>query len=155
MTYKELYFLQCFPKFTLERNMLLVLTIVYLLHGLQTHAAPLTSLLAESGGNATVSSTPLACVCPTDQRSIWDILWSSFATIFACSWVSVHPNIPAPHKAWWRIFLRRLEIMFWAVVAPELVIIWAFRQWSDACHLENLYKSKLQYIRNTYPHILK
>ena len=46
-------------------------------------------------------------------------LWSCLATIFACSWVSIHPNIPAPwYESWWRIFLRhgRLELMFWAVV---------------------------------------
>ena len=37
--------------------MLLVLTLVYLFHGFQTHAAPLTNLLAESSSNATVLST--------------------------------------------------------------------------------------------------
>ena len=122
--------------------MLLVLTLVYLLHSFQTHAAP---ILVESGGggNATVSSTPLACICPTDQRSMWDILWSSLATILACSWVSVHPNIPAPNDAGWRVFLRRIELMFWAVIGPELVIVWAFRQWLGARHFERLYTGEL------------
>ena len=119
-------------------NMLLVLTLVYLFHGFQTHAAPLTSLLAES----TVLNTS-ACICPADQRSIWDILGSCLATIFACSWVSVHPNIPALYESRWRVFRRRLELMFWAVLAPELIILWAFRQWSSACRLEELYKGKL------------
>ena len=55
--------------------MLLVLTLVYLFHGFQTRAAPFTSLLAaESSSNATVLSTP-ACICPADQRSIWDMLF--------------------------------------------------------------------------------
>ena len=119
--------------------MLIVLTLVYLFHGFQTHAAPLTSLLAES---SSVISTP-TCICPPDQRTIWNILWSCLATIFACSWVSVHPNIPASNESWWRIFLRRLELMFWAVVSPEMIIVWALRQWLGARRLEKKYKGEL------------
>ena len=122
--------------------MLLVLILVYLSHTFQTHAAPLTSLLAESGSNATVLNTS-PCICATDQRSLWNILWSCLATIFACSWVSVHPNIPGPDESRWRVFLRRLELMFWAVVGPELIIAWAFRQWSSARRLEKYYKGEL------------
>ena len=124
--------------------MLLVLTLVYLLHGFQTHASPLASLLAESGNNSTVLSTsPPACICPADQRSIWDVLWSCLTTIFACSWVSVHPNIPSPNESRWRIFLRRLELMFWAVIGPEMIITWAIRQWIGARYLEKFYEGEL------------
>ena len=138
LTYnKEFYHLEF-------RSMFLVLTLLYLFHGFQTHAAPLTTLLADSGSNATVlcPSDALASACKCDQRSIWDILWSCLATIFACSWVSIHPNIPAPNESSWRVFFRRLELMFWAVVGPEMVIAWAFRQWSSARHLEKLYKGE-------------
>ena len=121
--------------------MLLVLILVYL-NLFQSHAAPLTNLLAESGSNATVLSTS-TCICPADQRTIWDILWSCLATIFACAWVSVHPNIPAPNESSSRILLRRLELMFWAVVSPEMIITWALRQWSGARRLEKLYKGEL------------
>ena len=122
--------------------MLLVLTLIYLFHGFQSHAAPPTSILQESSGNATVITTP-ACICPADQRTIWEILWSCLATIFACSWVSVHPNIPASNESSRRIFLRRLELMFWAIVGPEMIITWALRQWSGARHLEKLYRGEL------------
>ena len=122
--------------------MLLVLTLIYLFHGFQSHAAPPTSILQESSGNATVIITP-ACICPADQRTIWEILWSCLATIFACSWVSVHPNIPASNESSRRIFLRRLELMFWAIVGPEMIITWALRQWSGARHLEKLYRGEL------------
>ena len=128
-------------------SMLLLFTLVYLFHGFQSHAAPLTSLLTES--RDTVLSTP-GCICPADQRTIWDILWSCLATIFACSWVSVHPNIPGPNESWRRIFLRRLELMFWAVVAPEMIITWAFRQWVGARNLERLYKGELSIPSLTY-----
>ena len=125
-------------------TMLLLLTLVYVFNNFQTHAVPLTSLLAESRDKATASvlSTP-ACICPTEQRSLWDILWSCLATIFACSWVSIHPNIPAPNESSRRIFLRRLELMFWAVVSPETIITWALRQWLGARRLEKLYKGEL------------
>ena len=126
--------------------MLLVLTLVHIFHDFQTHATPLTSLLAESGSNANVLSTS-ACICPADQRSIWDTLWSCLITIFACSWVSVHPNIPAPDESRCKIFLRRLEIMFWVVVAPEVIIGWAFRQWSGTHRLENIFKGELSFIQ--------
>ena len=124
--------------------MLLLLTLVYLFHGFQSHASPLTSILEESltSSNSTILSTS-ACICPAEQRSLWDILWSCLATIFACSWVSIHPNIPAPNESSRRIFLRRLELMFWAVVSPEMIILWALRQWSGARHLEKKYKGKL------------
>ena len=124
--------------------MFLVLTLIYLFHGFQSHAAPqaLTSILEESSINSTVIITP-TCICPADQRTIWDILWSCLATIIACSWVSVHPNIPGPNESSWRIFLRRLELMFWAVISPEMIITWAFRQWSGSRLLEKLYKGEL------------
>ena len=125
--------------------MLLLLLVVYYLfhwHGFQTHAAPLTTVLAELSSNSTVSNTP-GCVCPAIERSLFDILWSCLATIFACSWVSVHPNIHGPNESRWRISLRRLELMFWAVVGPEMIICWAFRQWLGARTLKKLYQGEL------------
>ena len=122
--------------------MLLVLTLGYLFHAFQTHAAPLTSLLTESDCNATVLSTS-TCICPADKRTVWDIPWSCLATIFVCSWVSVHPNIPGPNESSWRINLRRLELMFWAVIVPEMIITWAVRQWSGARRFEKHYKGEL------------
>jgi hypothetical protein len=110
----------------------------------QTHAAPLTSFLAESSDNSTVLNIMIPdCRCPADQRSVWDILWACLATLFACSWVSVHPNISGPNESSWRIFLRRLELMFWTVIGPEFIISWAFRQWLGARDLEKLYKGDL------------
>ena len=122
-------------------SMLLILTLIYLLHAFQSYAVPLTSILEESTSYSTVIITP-ACICPGDQRTIWNLLWSCLATIFACSWVSVHPNIPGPNESSWRIFLRHLELLFWSVVAPETIITWALRQWLGARYLEKLYKGE-------------
>ena len=128
--------------------MLLILTLVYVFHTFQSHAAPLTSLLAESGSSNVTLLDTSACICPADQRTLWDILWSCLATIFACSWVSVHPNIPSPNESSRRIFLRRLELMFWAVFGPEMIITWAVRQWLGARRLEKLYKGELLVLKS-------
>ncbi|KAF8802864.1 hypothetical protein BYT27DRAFT_7111290 [Phlegmacium glaucopus] len=66
------------------------------------------------------------------QRSEWNIIWSCFATLFACAWISVHPNIPAPLDSSTRIFVRRLTIMACTLIAPEMLIVWAARQWYAA-----------------------
>ncbi|KAF8957197.1 hypothetical protein BDZ97DRAFT_1941248 [Flammula alnicola] len=78
----------------------------------------------------------------TSHRTIWDILWSCIATLFACSWAAVHPNIPAPDKTWLSIALTRLELMMWTIIAPETTIFWAVRQWIGARELATKYKDK-------------
>ncbi|KAF8950663.1 hypothetical protein BDZ97DRAFT_1618016, partial [Flammula alnicola] len=78
----------------------------------------------------------------TGQRTIWDILWSCLFTIFACSWVAVHPNMPAPGAKWWRVALTRLELMAWTIIVPELMIFWAMRQWFGARKLERMYRDE-------------
>ncbi|KDR70515.1 hypothetical protein GALMADRAFT_103228 [Galerina marginata CBS 339.88] len=76
----------------------------------------------------------------TNQRSTWDILWSCLATIFACTWVSVHPNMPSPKDGKIRIALQRLELMVWGVMTPEMLIFWAMRQWRNARMLAARYR---------------
>ncbi len=64
-------------------------------------------------------------------RAIWNIIWNSLATIFACTWVAVHPNIPDPDpkRAKAKFWQHRLMIMVITLIVPELVITWAMRQW--------------------------
>ena len=61
-------------------------------------------------------------------RSIYGILWSCLSTIFTCTWIAVHPNIPAPGDSQWVVLRRRVAIMGYILIAPEMVIIWAGRQ---------------------------
>ena len=69
---------------------------------------------------------------PSNTRTIWNIIFSCFSTLFACAWIAVHPNIPAPGDSPWKILRRRLMIMTFVLLAPEMVIIWAARQHRDA-----------------------
>ncbi|PPQ82820.1 hypothetical protein CVT26_007992 [Gymnopilus dilepis] len=120
--------------------MLLYLILLYLSR-ITAHAAPL-SLIGRS--NLDVSGIPSdqsTCTCH-DQRSVWDILWSCLATIFACSWVSVHPNMPGPDDSRTKIALGRLKLTFWAIVVPEMIIYWAIRQWLGARKLAREWREK-------------
>lgn len=75
-----------------------------------------------------------------DDRSVWGIVWSCVATLIACTWVAVHPNIPAGDDSEWRIFGRRLAIMGYLLFAPEVVIMWAARQHFAAKDIEKQYQ---------------
>lgn len=86
----------------------------------------------------------LDCTCPdpTTRRTTWNIIKSCLATVFLCTWVAVHQNIPSPTDTQAAIFRRRLKIMFWALVAPEVVIFWAMRQWFGARKVVQMFKGE-------------
>ncbi|KAF8998425.1 hypothetical protein BDQ17DRAFT_1247740 [Cyathus striatus] len=88
--------------------------------------------------NSTTGQPAPPCDC--NQRTRLDILWSCVSTLFLATWVSVHPNIPDPDEENWKIFWRRLKLMYWAVVAPELVFTFAVRQYMGARSLRKLYQ---------------
>ncbi|SJL13744.1 uncharacterized protein ARMOST_17192 [Armillaria ostoyae] len=85
---------------------------------------------------------------PSDsQRTVFNILWSSLATIFACVWIAIHPNVPGPklmEQGWFfTSVLRRTELMIVTVFAPEVITIWAFRQFFVARSIHNLPRKTL------------
>ncbi|KAF7369967.1 hypothetical protein MSAN_00626500 [Mycena sanguinolenta] len=61
-------------------------------------------------------------------RTLFSILWGCLATIFACTWVSVHPNVPPPDQSWLQLCWRRLKMMLIAIIAPEIMVAFAARQ---------------------------
>ncbi|KAF9473984.1 hypothetical protein BDN70DRAFT_997348 [Pholiota conissans] len=62
------------------------------------------------------------------KRTVNDIIISCFATIFACTWSAIHPNIPAVMDSWWTRFKRQVMTMICALIAPKLITFWAFHQ---------------------------
>ncbi|KAG2129166.1 uncharacterized protein EDB93DRAFT_1234459 [Suillus bovinus] len=70
----------------------------------------------------------------TNTRTMWNIVSSSLLTMFACVYSAIHPNIPSPKDSLVVILWRRLGIMMMALIAPELIVIWAVRQWISARH---------------------
>ena len=88
---------------------------------------------------SSTSDTLLPTCKRLSERALWDIIQSCLTTIFACTWVSIHPNIPGSDKQWWQPVLRRAEMMAWAIIAPELTVSWAVRQRIGARKLRKRY----------------
>ncbi|KAG8755925.1 hypothetical protein FRC14_003530 [Serendipita sp. 396] len=75
-----------------------------------------------------------------NYRSLPNIIWSCLTTIFLCTWVSLHPNVPKPvdetklntrqryaHKLC--TFLKDQAFPFiLLLIAPEWILMWALRQ---------------------------
>src|SRR6266540_6687860 len=64
------------------------------------------------------------------KRTLFGIVWSCVSTTILCAWTAVHPNVPPRSK--WKARWNRLKLMFWMIVAPELVLAWAVRQFFAA-----------------------
>ncbi|PPQ90883.1 hypothetical protein CVT25_007353 [Psilocybe cyanescens] len=127
-----------------DTNMIIFSIFLYVVSQTAIYASPIASdPLLNSTDIRDLSSALVAddvpCNCP-QLRSIWDILWSCLATIFACTWVSVHPNSPGPQDGRMRIILTRVELMIWAMLIPEIIIYWAFKQWLGARQLAARFK---------------
>ena len=74
------------------------------------------------------------------QRTMFSIVWSCLSTVLICAWVSVHPNIPPRSQK--RALWRRVRMMFWTIIAPELILAWAVRQWFAARDVVEEYRGK-------------
>lgn len=72
-----------------------------------------------------------------NDRSTVDIIWSCLVVIFSCTWVAIHPNIPPRHirSSRWKMLRRRIFLMLWAILVPELMVMWAVHQWFDAAEV--------------------
>ncbi|KAF9478658.1 hypothetical protein BDN70DRAFT_835642 [Pholiota conissans] len=90
---------------------------------------------SESGGHALL--TLRETISESNDRTIWDIIWSCAATILACTWTALHPNIPGPYDSGWRCLKRRVVMTFYAIIAPEVVALWALIQWTGARNAMN------------------
>ena len=78
-------------------------------------------------------------------RTVWNIVWSCLVTIFSCTLVAVHPNVPCPKKqeenGWikrciWNSLLsffgHRLPLFICALLVLEYMLAWAIRQFLRA-----------------------
>jgi len=97
-------------------------------------AAPIDSSIDSDNASLLLSrDAGSSDLCP---RKRVEIIWSCIATILAASWVSVHPNLPHRKGSKVKKTLRRIELMLWAIITPELIIFWAMRQWHGARRME-------------------
>ena len=111
-----------------------------------TRMIPLLRLAILHFANQGVRALPLAAVNPSSgskpTRTKYDIIRSCILTIFACTWVSVHPNIPRRGRdlKWYSTTVHRVRLTVLALVAPELILAWAMREWIVAYKLGKEYR---------------
>ncbi|KAJ7919460.1 hypothetical protein B0H13DRAFT_2320442 [Mycena leptocephala] len=103
--------------------MLLLLSLV---HILATSGRPL------SGHPLNARGEPVSCNDINSCRTFFGIVSGCLATVFACTWVSVHPNVPPPNQGQLALTWRRFWLMVVAVIAPEIMVGFAARQFLDA-----------------------
>lgn len=84
---------------------------------------------------AIIESTDAKCLDLTHCRTLWNILWSCFGTIFAITWVAIHRDVPDPHSGALRVTLERVAITILTLLVPECVVAWAVRQWLMASYI--------------------
>jgi len=78
------------------------------------------------------------CVDGCSKRTLFNIVWGCVSTTIICAWATIHPNIP-PREGPLKGTLRRLELMFWTVVAPEILPAWALNQLLAAITVRDVY----------------
>ncbi len=71
-------------------------------------------------------------VSQPNQRGTIDIIWSCVITLGICVWAMLHLNVPAKTDSQFTLFLRRVRWMTLAILAPELVMLFACGQWASA-----------------------
>ena len=78
------------------------------------------------------SRTKLGWVDQPNQRGTIDIIWGCVATLAICCWVMLHLNVPAKTDTFCTVFVRKLRWLMFAILSPELVMLFACGQWASA-----------------------
>ncbi|KZP11765.1 hypothetical protein FIBSPDRAFT_937359 [Athelia psychrophila] len=87
-----------------------------------------SSILDTSFSFASSDSIADTCKDIDKCRSLVGIITSCLATIFACIWVAVHPNIPGPNQSWASRQFESFKVIVVTLLVPEWVLAWAVRQ---------------------------
>ncbi|KIK64966.1 hypothetical protein GYMLUDRAFT_194753, partial [Collybiopsis luxurians FD-317 M1] len=103
-------------------------------------AARTTSVAAEASRRSS-SAAISRCQDINNCRTLFEIVWSCIGVLIACTWISVHPNVPGLNESSWKVLRRKIRLMIIAVLAPELLVLWAARQWFAARKLSRHYKA--------------
>jgi hypothetical protein len=103
-----------------------MLLLLFLVHILATSGRPF------SGHPLNAREEPVSCDDINRCRTFFSIVSGCLATVFACTWVSVHPNVPPPNQGQLALTWRRFWLMVMAVIAPEIMVGFAARQFLDA-----------------------
>ncbi|KAJ7752865.1 hypothetical protein B0H16DRAFT_780691 [Mycena metata] len=79
------------------------------------------------------AATEASCDCTINScRTLFNIVWGCLATIFACTWVALHQNVPDPDSGHFTLLMRKLRMMLMTIIAPEVIVAFAARQFVSA-----------------------
>jgi hypothetical protein len=106
-------------------------------------AIPTPNASATSAAIDTLSSSnPASGLCRDvyHYRTLIGLVWSCLTTIFLCTWVTVHPNVPS-NDNWTSLDMldkilgsrTRRGLLCLMLGAPELVVALAYAEWTEAC----------------------
>ncbi|KZP19179.1 hypothetical protein FIBSPDRAFT_744307 [Athelia psychrophila] len=85
-----------------------------------------------TGSLASYDPTSDTCNDLHHCRSLVGIVTSCVATIFACVWVAVHPNVPGPDQSLISRCFQSFKLVAATLLVPEWVLAWAMRQFLQA-----------------------
>ncbi|KAK7023632.1 hypothetical protein VNI00_016594 [Paramarasmius palmivorus] len=105
------------------------------------HHIPVRSITELNTSIAAVSEHP-ACNILFHCRNVKDILLTCGAVIFICTWVAVHPNVPNPKDHTLVVWLKYILVAVFALMGPELMVLWSIRQWVSAEAIWKKYRSE-------------
>ena len=114
----------------------LLLLLLFLTYQFIVQAAVTPGLMITRG------EEPSSSVDGPSKRTLFNIIWSCILTTIICAWTAIHPNIP-PRESYLKATLRRLELMFWTIVAPEILPCWALNQLLAAKKVRDVYNDAL------------
>jgi len=77
------------------------------------------------------------------MRSTSEIFFGCIITIILCSSYCIRPNLSYPNASNIRVLCRKLNVSFWMCLCPELIIIWALKQWRQASMFASKYSGKV------------
>ncbi|KAL4265150.1 hypothetical protein AB1N83_003919 [Pleurotus pulmonarius] len=123
------------------------------------HPSPSPSSTPRSNLHTAPPTAHRAMICPTGvnssadghlegfdigSRSALGIAWTCLVIIFACTWTAIHPNVPAKdvRDSGWKIQGWRIAHSLWALLVPELMVMWAVQQWAEAKQVSEAFRKE-------------
>ncbi|KAF8641458.1 hypothetical protein AX16_009970 [Volvariella volvacea WC 439] len=77
---------------------------------------------------------------PSRIRSTSELVWNCLGTIFACTYVAIHPNMPDRTAMKRERMWQKVKTCLYALMAPEAIIAMAMQQRFAAARISGRYK---------------
>ncbi|KAF8644494.1 hypothetical protein AX16_008434 [Volvariella volvacea WC 439] len=77
---------------------------------------------------------------PSKIRSTSELVWNCLGTIFVCTYVAIHPNMPDRNASSRQKMWQKVKTCLYALLAPEAVIAMAMRQRFLASRIARQYR---------------